>query len=276
VVFLYWDALRSVHALARAAGLQMFTGDHPDDGAAVARALARTALDLPNPVQQLFGVNPRREVSGAYLLGAAALYKCKVALSNLLVKELLGRLLGRSLMRHTLAFVALPVTAMWTAAVCWSVMREARIRVMGPSAAHEFLEEVFAGQAPLSERGRLEAQRAVASSIVRTHELHPNLVVLLRGVHKRLGGSHGEVLDDSHVFLSEVPRLPPGEQSLVLRVLAVAAAIDGKIVAAERRLLRRALAACGRAADDAPAQRLCEAFVRGEVIPAAAVRALVP
>lgn len=58
ILFLYWDALRSVHAVAQAAGLDLFAPTK--ERSAVASAMARAALELPNPEGELFGVDARR------------------------------------------------------------------------------------------------------------------------------------------------------------------------------------------------------------------------
>jgi hypothetical protein len=52
--FLYWDGLRSVHALSAAAGLDLFPPGAGSPGS-VATALARAALELPNRPDPLLG-----------------------------------------------------------------------------------------------------------------------------------------------------------------------------------------------------------------------------
>ena len=272
--FLYWDALRTVHRLAHAAGLELVGGLEHDDARAVATALARAALELPNPPRRLFGVDPRRESSRLTIVLAALLYKAKVGLTNFLLKALIRRMLSRAAVRVYLAFVAVPVTALWNGLVSWRVVREARIRVMGPSAAREMIDGIFAGAAPLSDAGRLGVLRAVASSIVRTEDLHPNLVALLREVRARVGEHEGAVVDDTRLFLGELGALEPDEQRLVLRVLSVAAIIDGRLTRKERALVRDALTACGRMPDDAPVRALARAFVSGDDIGVERIRAL--
>jgi hypothetical protein len=272
IAFVYWDSLRSVHRLARAAGLDLFPAGEREERAAVAAALARAALELPNPVDRVFGVDPRREASRLRLLLASVLYKAKVSLTSFLVKIILRRVLGRTLVRTWLPFIAIPVTAAWTGIVMWIVLREARIRTMGPSAAKELVAAVFEDGTPLSPQGRLALARAAASAIVRTTELHPNLLAVLVEVLRRTGDP-GEALDDSRAFLEMLPRLAPAEQRMALQIVTVAAIIDGRFTAAERRLLRDAQAACGRAPDARAAERLRRAFVNGEASLDALVRA---
>ncbi|MDC0739898.1 LBF_2804 family protein [Polyangium mundeleinium] len=263
ILYLYWDSLRAVHQLSRAAGLDPFATEASSDGAAVAAALARAALELPNPTERVFGVDPRREASKIKLAIASLLYKVKVSVTNFAVKVLVRRLAGRALVRTWLPFVAVPGTAAWNGLVCWIVLREAKIRVMGPSAARELVGAIFDQGITLSAEGRLALVRAVASSIVRTEDLHPNLHAVLVEVLRRVDDPLPEDIDDSRVFLDVLARLPPAEQRMALQILLSAAIIDGRYTSAEKRLLHEAQAACGRTPDVRPAERLRRAFVAG-------------
>src|SRR5690606_18839773 len=113
---------------------------------------------------------------------------------------------------------AVPITACWNAVVCWLIMREARIRAMGPSASRAMMDIVFAAQgAPLSEKAKTCALSGVASSIVRTQDLHPNLATMFREVVRRLGpaiaptarlvADDGRGLDDTQAFLARLAKL---------------------------------------------------------------------
>ncbi|MDC3952587.1 LBF_2804 family protein [Polyangium jinanense] len=263
ILYLYWDSLRAVHQLSRAAGLDPFATEASGDGTAVATALARAALELPNPTERVFGVDPRREASKIKLAVASLLYKLKVSVTNFAVKVLVRRLAGRALVRTWLPFVAVPGTAAWNGIVCWIVLREAKIRVMGPSAARELVGAIFDQGIALSAEGRLALVRAVASAIVRTEDLHPNLHAVLVEVLRRVDDPLPEGIDDSRVFLDVLSRLPHAEQRMALQVLHAAAIIDGRFTSAEKRLLREAQAACGRTPDVKPAERLRRAFVVG-------------
>lgn len=132
ILFLYWDTLRSVHELARVAGLELFGKDRKSSDEALVGALARAALELPNPIDRTTGVNPHREVKKWRLVLASFAYKAKVGVTNFLVKMLVRRILGRVAVRSMLGalvpFVAVPVTALWNGLVTWKLLREARIR----------------------------------------------------------------------------------------------------------------------------------------------------
>jgi len=264
MLFLYWDGLRSVHRLAVVAGVDMFPAD--DAGGAFATALARAALELPNPVIDVFGVHPHAEAVKWRLVVASLVYKAKVSVTNLIVKTLVRRVLGRVLVRQWLAFVAVPVTAVWDGVVAWLVLREARIRAMGPSAVREMLDVVVPEES--SPELRVAMLSAVGSSIIRTKDAHPNLVTLMSQLVDRLGFPQNERLDSTALFLARLAKLPAESQRACLRLLTVAAIADGRLENDERRLLAEAAVACGRAPDLQAAERLRRAFVSGRAIPA--------
>jgi hypothetical protein len=263
ILYLGWDGLRSVTRLSAVAGLEL----SKDDNKEVALALARAALELPNPPEAVLGVNPHREASKLQLVVASAVYKLKIAVTNFAFKQVMLHALPMMATRVLLAFTAVPINGLWNGMVCWSVLREARIRVMGPSAALEMLAAVLENEPPPTPALTAAIHRAVASAIVRTRELHPNHVAIVRAVRRRLGDpAQGLELDDSDVFLRELPQLSVGERQVVIRMLAVAAILDGRLVRAERRLLAEAYASAELPSGVEHVEKLRRAFVAGDII----------
>jgi hypothetical protein len=264
ILYLGWDGLRSVTRLSAVAGMELSAAENRE----VALALARAALELPNPPEAVLGVNPHREASRAQLIVASAVYKLKISVTNFVFKQVMQRVLPRVATRYLLAFTAIPINGLWNGLVCWSVLREARIRVMGPSAALDMLGAVLENEPVPTPELAAAIHRAVGSAIVRTRELHPNHVAIVRAVRQRLGEPpEGLELDDSDVFLKNLPELEPAERRVVLRVLAIAAILDGRLVRAEKRLLSEAYEASQLPGCVAHVEQLRRAFVAGDIIP---------
>lgn len=278
ILYLYWDILRSVYELSRATGLELFGATQKEAHRKIAEALARAALELPNPPDLHAKINPRRESSKWRLLIASVVYKLKVGVSNfvmkMLVRRILGRVFVRSLVNSVIPFAAVPITAAWNGVVTWLVMREARLRAMGPSAAQELVNVVFADAPPLSEAGRLASVRAVAAAIVRTQDLHPNLVALLGEVQKKAGDTGNAELDDPGEFLRSLKALSPGEQRLALQTLVVACVVDGRVTSREKQLITQAFAELGRPVDFTQVHKLRREFVAGNGVADDVVRAI--
>jgi hypothetical protein len=267
ITFLYWDALRSVHDLSHAAGL-VLAGEGKEERREIARALARAALELPNPPHPAHGVDPRREVKKLRLAAVAVLYKAKISLTNFVLRALLRRVMGRAVARGLLSLVAIPVSATWNALVAYRVLREARVRVLGPSAIEEMCATVLDAAGTLSPLGRDTAVRAVGSAIVRTRDMHPNLYLLLVHVAAALREGADHHIDDPAVFLEQLERLPAHEQLTALRILTVASIIDGRVAGGEGALVEEALRRTGHIPTRRYVDKLRHAFVNGDAIPA--------
>ena len=263
ILFIYYDSLDAVHRLARVAGIRLF-GAGKSQQTTIASALARAALELPNPKLKIFRIDPLREASKFRLTLYSLVYKAKVGATNIVLKFLMRRVLARSALRSFIEFVAAPVYGLWNAYVCFKVMHEARVRVMGPSAARELLDAAFAEKSELSTRGKLAALRAVGSTMVKQLDMHPNTVVLLQELVRRIGEPSDDVIDDKDLFVVDLAALPAHEQDVVLEVLRAAVIMDGALSRPEESLLEEAAGACGRPVDLEGTRRLRDAFVAGK------------
>ncbi len=261
--FLYWDAMRSVHNMARAAGVSLFGGTRIER--AVLTPLVRAALELPNPNQPVLGIHPYREISRWRVVLATLIYKLKISVTNFLAKMLIRRLMGRAAVRAWLPLVAVPVTAAWNAWVMWRVMRQARLRVMGPFAAGEYLDAILPDPTPLSRKTRLHLVQAVGVAVVRKRDMHPNLEALIAQTTERLGVTEpDDEMSDWLEYLEELQELAPNEQTISIRLLAVAIVIDGRRGARELMVLREAHRVTGRHFDARALHQLYRGFVRGD------------
>jgi hypothetical protein len=242
IFYIYYDMMAKTHALTKAAHLKLFDFEKDIDDIAI--SIVRAALELPNKKDSDINIDPKRESSKLVVFLAMALYKLKISVSNFLLKALVKRMMGRALSRAWLNFLAIPVCAFWNGIVCWFVIREVKIRVLGPSVANEILGKLDESDIELSESGKLVLHMAIGSCIVRTADLHPNLEYLYRSINAKVEEPLGAILDDSELFLIELGKLEPQEQDLMLHILVFAAIIDGKINFRERKLLKAAYEVC--------------------------------
>jgi hypothetical protein len=276
IAFVTWDTLRTVHELTRVAGIELFGRDRAGSDAGLIDALARAALELPNDPDARVGVDPHREVKRWQLVLLSLAYKAKIGVTNFVVKLLVRRAFGRTAVRTVLPFVAVPVTALWNAVTTWRVLTEARIRAMGPSIITELVDEVFTHTAPPNEATRRAAVASVAAAIVRTRDLHPNLLRLLHEVRHRVADPGWTDVDDVDAFLASLASLAPHERELPMQLLAIACVVDGRLTTRERTVWDDARRAAGHAPDRGQIDRLCAAFVRGDGVSFEALHALFP
>ncbi|MCA9708339.1 MAG: hypothetical protein KDK70_20990 [Myxococcales bacterium] len=275
VVLLYLESLRAVQAIARTTGTRLFVG--PGDSqpsSPMSAALVRAALELPNPPPQGYAIDPLREVSRVRTVAVGLVYKAKIGLTSFVLKVLLRRVLGRAVLRAWLVFVGVPVTAFWNGVVALVVIREARLRAIGPSAARELV-----GRLDLDRARPAQVElvwRAVAATVVRTHELHPNVDAFMDALRRDLGPPPQDGLDDTARFLEQLAAAPREDQRPALRALAVAAVLDGKTTRDERRLVQEVAQVTGLAMPARALARLRRRFVNGRPLDAALLQALAP
>lgn len=272
VAILYRYALRTVHLIAREAGIQLVpASDDPDldEKRAVALALARAALELPNPPQNPFGIDPYREISKFRLVVATIFYKLKISLTNFILRILIRRVAGRTIVKAYLTFTDVLVTGAWDAWVAWRMTRQAKIRALGPSACESLLEQILRDEGEVSKDVYEAMLRAVAIVIVRDRDVHPNLLALMRAIARRSGIAAVEGLDEGRRFTEALAGLDAHARSLVYEVLVLSSFPDGKVTRSERELLREVLAADGRRLDERALATVCKRFAYGDPIPRA-------
>lgn len=278
VAIIYRYALRTVHLIAREAGIRLVPrGEQPttDEQRAVALALARAALELPSPPQNPFGINPYREISKWRLVVATVFYKLKISLTNFILRILIRRVGGRTIVKAYLTFTDVLVTGAWDAWVAWRMVRQARVRALGPSACETLLRDILRGQGKVRRDVLVTMQRAVATVIVRDRDVHPNLLALLRAIARRSGQSKVPDIDDTQAFLAALDALTREERDLVLEVLVLASFPDGHVSRKEIALMTTILAREGRTLDVPALKAVCRKFVHGDAIPRSALRAVI-
>lgn len=257
--FLYVDALDTVRKMAAAAGLAL-KSDETEASQEIALALARAALELPTPPRSVLGVDPRGEQSRLQLLLVGVIYKLKVTATNFLLKALLRRALGRFAARAYLEMIAIPVTALWNGIVTFWVFREARLRIIGPSAAKQLSVWIHQG----TDRSEL-ALRALACVTVKARDAHPNVEALAREVLAEAPEAvPSPALGERSAMLSLLEGASRGTQLLALRAAVAAALVDGRLTRRERALLEEMFQAAGLAVPWALISELRAHLVAGE------------
>jgi hypothetical protein len=275
VAFLYKFALQTVHLIAREAGIRLIPhGDDPDadEKKAVALALARAALELPNPPKNPFGIDPYRDISKWQLVFATIFYKLKISLTNFILRIVIRRIGGRAIVKAYLTFTDVLITGLWDAWVAWRMVRQARIRALGPSACESLVRQIVREEGELRPEVFEAMLRAVATTIVRSQEVHPNLLALMRSVIRQSGVAKVERLDETQAFFDSLASLTQHERLIVIEILLLASFPDGKVSRAEIDLIDGVLSKDGRRLDIDQLRRVSKAFARGMAIPRKALQ----
>jgi len=226
--YLYYDGLKSIAKIAYFAGLDLQTET------VYISNLAKAVLEFDDKDQNILGINPLKNSSKPKLLFSNILYKTKIILTNLLLKFLVSRILGTVAIRGIFDLIAIPVTAFWDAWVCYQVLREARLRAIGPSSIHERIQSYFPQPDQLSDEFKSEIIRAVAYIIVSTENFHPNLAYLTIELYNTLNPKYLEYPINEELLFQNLSKFSENESKLLVKIMAFAIIIDGKITKKEK------------------------------------------
>jgi hypothetical protein len=240
---LFIIALRTVNSIADLTNTkytnEQFTEDGPFN---IINILARSAMEIPDPPIKVLDIDPFKKISKSRLVIAGFVYKLKIFLSNVVMRVILQRLTGKSVMRFSSNLVSIPITGIWNAIILYKVSREARLRIFGNLLASDISKNMFndALLTRLSPLARVGCLRAIANAVVLTQNYHPNMIILLMRFKELLGIEEPDNFDDWDLFLQTLDKVNDEERYTILDILTIAAAFDGKISKLERKHLKEA------------------------------------
>lgn len=104
--------------------------------------LTEAGLEMPAKHLALFQVDPFIGLSKFSYYSLFILAKLKATLSNIAVKLLVKRFLGRYALRIVTDLAGIPIFAFWNAWASRQVIKETKMRLMASGATEDFLEEI--------------------------------------------------------------------------------------------------------------------------------------
>ncbi|MEO1653885.1 MAG: hypothetical protein AAFU64_10085 [Bacteroidota bacterium] len=139
ISFLVMINLHSVHRIALICG---FPPMHDPDYERHVRTLFEVALEKPDKEILIFGINPHEGLNKFTIFTYTTLNLLKATLSNLIIKFIVARVLGRFAIRAYVDIIGIPIFACWNMYTAHRVIREAKIRIMAPSLIHNLTESL--------------------------------------------------------------------------------------------------------------------------------------
>jgi hypothetical protein len=271
VFFFQRKALNGAGRISSIAGLRLL---RDDPGTVVARGLLRAALELPNPREPIFGVDPYARTPRWKLFITGVLYRLKVGATSFILRVFLRRILVRAALRSFIPLVAIPVYATWNAIVIAWALRDARVRAFGPLAVQELAAAIAAERGHLSPDTRRLVLKAVSEAIVCSGDAHPNFYLLLNRLFEDLDVQPGDIQPDWVMDRERIKNCDERQRRIVLEAICVAVIIDGRIRKSETALLAETHRLCNVSFQAHAIRDLRNAFVRGEGISETALTAV--
>lgn len=261
IFFLYWVVLWRVARISSIAGLRL---SEPQVEQVIAIGLSRSALDLPDPQEPIYGVDPFMRVPRWKLWAYALLYRLKIGATSFIIRVMLRRVLARAAVRALIPLVAIIVYAVWNAIIIGWVMRASRTRAAGPIAIEELIQRISAELDGLDANTRRLLLEAVAEAVIRSTNDHPNFVILLGRLFETLEIEPGTLDVEWSVHAERIRDLGTREQDLLLEILQVTVMLDGRPRRRQKQFLREVYALCDRQFDPESLQAHHAEFFRGQ------------
>ncbi len=240
VGILYWLGMRGAYTLAHLTGYDEEERGLPPEYD-VKKMMVRSALEIEDPAIEYLGIDPQKYVSGRWLMIRTLLYKAKIILTTLLAKLILRKITMRYGVRMGLAWVAIPVTAIWDAVVMYRVIEDAKLRLFGYHLSKYIADEIITDR--LLEHYRSDIQegaiRAISTIMVIAKNYHPNNVLLLIRLNESFAINEEKSYDDLEYYLRYLMECSEEERHFLRGLSAIAAVLDGKMTWEEQRALRR-------------------------------------
>jgi hypothetical protein len=261
ILFLYWTALRGVGKISSIAGLRISSNAKD---ARMGEALARAALEFPNSTEPICGIDPYARVPKWKRNVRLLLYRMKIGFTSFFLRVLLRRILGRAALRFFIPLIALPVFAFWNGLILFWVLRQARIRILGPVAVRDFEKIMGSDWDALKVDERRLAFEAVGEAIIRSEDAHPNFALLLNRFKIEAETAPETINNDPKQLREKLGGAGEKAQAFILKTLVFAAILDGRLCRSEVAWIEEAHAICARKFERENLVDLYRKFMSGE------------
>lgn len=251
--------VRGVRAVARACG---FPDPRDPEHDLHLRSLVAIAVERETRSELGLGLNPWQGYSRLRIALIFLLSRVKAMLSNLVVKMLARRILGRYAIRLLVDLAGMPVMAAWNAYAAHRVLREATARILAPELVRHCVARLHRKHADRAAFAGLlyDVLQFVAVGRRAFHENHYLLSLsLLRAFSVPVRPAH-EVGPD---FPARLARLDPALRQDIVALIVVGLILDGRLTWPERRALRPLRAAGLLPWPPREIHRLAGDFLRG-------------
>ena len=229
---LFIISLKSVYEVSDLINMHAAKKDFLQTGVfGIKNILARTALEIPDPELKILGIDPFKQISKKNLFILGLIYKSKIIVTNLVLKNVLKIIFGPLVFGISILFEALPVEAFWNAVVLRRVVHEARLRLFGFALANRIAEDVVKNKEikELSEQAKTGCLRTIGNAVVMAKNYHPNMIILLIEFQALLKVPGENKYDDWNILIQTLQQVSDKERNFLMDLFTVAVAFDGRL-----------------------------------------------
>ncbi len=144
----------NMRAVKKACEIYKYPGTEQQDYEDQIAILTEAGLEMPNKYMASLEIDPYIGLSKVTYYTLFIFAKIKAALSNILIKLIVRRALGRYALRIVMDLVGVPVYAFWDAWASHLVMKEAQMRITSSAASKDFVSQ-FSKEDLISVRDKI-------------------------------------------------------------------------------------------------------------------------
>lgn len=182
------------------------------------------------------GIDPHYGQKKSHVFVMNLLFTLKATLSNLLVKILIQRLLGRYAVREVLDMLGIPIFAFWNAFGTRQVLREARIIIMGQNYLDYFKEELKLFR-ELSSKEKILLYDTLQLVAMSKRDYHKNHYLLSLLIIEQFGITTSEQHAVSPDYYEQLNSCAADLKQLNEKILILGFVLDGSISKHEKKLI---------------------------------------
>lgn len=183
------------------------------------------------------GIDPYygQKKSSVFLMNA--LFTLKATLSNLLVKILIQRVLGRYAVREVMDMLGIPIFAFWNAWGTRQVLREARIVIMGQNYLDYFREELQ-NHRKLNDKEKVLIYDTLQYVAMSKRDYHKNHYLLSKLILEQFEVSTEKNHIISKDYYKELSATESDFKLLNEKIILLGFALDGSLSGREKKNIR--------------------------------------
>ncbi len=224
----------NIHAVRRICEIYQFPSSTNKDYKEQVALLTEAGLEMPAKHMQLLEINPYIGLTKFAYYSLWIGTKLRATLSNVLMKFLVRRLLGRYALRIVTDLVGIPIFAFWNAWASRGVMKETRMRIVSNAATTDFLHDFSTG-----ELKQIEDKLTLLVHFVAQQKRQYNfaLYAFVKGLLEKVPELN--LKHSAEVKIEELFGADPDENRLVARLLIFGLLVDGTLSVKERLTIRK-------------------------------------
>lgn len=224
----------NIYAVRRICEIYRYPSSSREDYKEQVALLTEAGLEMPAKHMQLLEIDPYVGLTKFSYYALLIGMKLKATLSNVLMKFLVRRFLGRYALRIVTDLVGVPIFAFWNAWSSRQVMKEAQMRIVATVAARDFMQD-FSEEELQSVKHRLNKLFHFVAQQKRQYNFAlysfmKEMLVIFPDLSMKY---------DQEVKIQELFGSDPEENRVMARLLIFGLIVDGTLSVKERLTVRK-------------------------------------